>query len=177
MGLYYFQYQALQIVGFGDGEKNGVVLALGAALQHAEGAAGIERGFRHHFEQHGFAHVVRARAGDQHAAGREQTQGAQVDLLVTGGRRLEVAPRFREGRRIEHHDRELAAGGSVAGQQLERVRVAELDVGDGVGRGIDARGGQRRFGTVDGLDRLAPGGEVEREATGGGEAVERAAAR
>ena len=42
--------QALQVVRFGDREQNGVVLRLGAALENAHGAGGVERGLPRPYE-------------------------------------------------------------------------------------------------------------------------------
>ncbi len=124
----------------------------------------------------GLAHVVGAGAGDQDAAGREQAQGAQVDLLVAGDGGVEIAAALGEGRRIEHDQRKLPAGGRVAGEQVEDVGLVEVDVGDPVGLGVGAGGGERGAGAVDRFHGFALGGQVQGEAAGGGEAIERLAA-
>ena len=65
--------------------------------------------------------------------GLQQAQGAQVDLLVAGVAASRLRRDLGEGRRVEHHQRKLAARGGVAGQQIEDVGFLEIDVGDAVG--------------------------------------------
>ncbi len=48
-----FEDQTLQVVGFGDGEEDRVVLGLGAAFEDSEGAVGVEGGGGYGFEQDG----------------------------------------------------------------------------------------------------------------------------
>ena len=55
--LHHFQNQALQVKRLGNGEQDGVVLALGATLQDAKGAVGVQAGLRHQFQQRALAQV------------------------------------------------------------------------------------------------------------------------
>ena len=60
----------------------GLVPALRAALQDAQGPFGVQRGFGHHFQQYGFRQVVRTGAGGQNAPGAEQAERPQVNLWL-----------------------------------------------------------------------------------------------
>jgi len=91
-----------------------MVLALGAALQHSQGAAGIERGLGHQFQESRFAHVMRAGTGDQNSSRTQQTEGSEVDFFIARGGRFDVLAGFGEGRRVEDYEVEMAAFGGIA---------------------------------------------------------------
>jgi hypothetical protein len=152
-----------------------VVGGLGAALEDAEGFAGVEGGFGDDGEQHGFAHVVGAGAGDEDAAGGEQFEGAEVDFLVAAGGGVEAGAGFGEGGRVEDDGRERLVAVLFGGEEVEDVGFAEVDVGEAVEGGVGAGAGDGGGGGVDGGDRVAAGGEVEGESAGGSEAIEGAA--
>ena len=69
--------------------------------------------------------------------------------------------------------REEPAG--VACQQLEDIGFGPVNVADRVGFSIGPRRFQGRSGAIHGFHRLAPGGQMQREAAGGSEAIERVA--
>src|ERR1035441_7830082 len=110
--LHYLQNQALQVERFGDGEQDGVILALRAALQDAEGAVGVQAGLRNQLEERALAQMMRAGAGHQDAA---LWQRAQVDLLVSGGGGFQIAPALGEGWRIQHDGSEVASRAGIVG--------------------------------------------------------------
>src|SRR5579875_1828629 len=65
--------------------------------------------------------MLRAGARDQHTAGSQEMQRAQVDLLVAAQRTLQRAPTLGEGRRIENDQIELPALIGPLPQQVETV--------------------------------------------------------
>lgn len=162
---------------FGDGEQDGVVERLGAAVEDAEGAAGVEGGGGDGLQEHAFADVVGAGAGDEHAAAVEQAEGAEIDVLIAGERFLHGAAGFREGGRVEDDGVEAAVGLGVLCEELEDVGFAPLDVVDFVGGGVFPGAVEGGRGGIESFDAIGAAGEVEGEAAGGTETVEDLAAR
>src|ERR1019366_7800881 len=120
--------------------------------------------------------AVGVEASQRVAAAGVAGGGAVVDLLVPGGGRFQIAPALREGRRVQHDHAEVAARAGIVGKQLEDVGFLEIDVGDAVGASVGSRGDQRWARTIGGFHALALAGDVQGEAAGGGEAIERLAA-
>ena len=132
-----------------------MVLRLGPAFQHAQSAPGIERRLRHDFQQHRFADVVRAGACHEDSARREQSQCAQVDVLVTAHGAVDLFARLGERRRVENDRVEIAARRRITRQDFEDVGLAKRHVRDVVCGGVPFRGGQSGGARIDGLDLLA----------------------
>ena len=65
--------------------------------------------------------AARAGTGDEEAAGREQADGAVVDLAVGAQRALEALLAFGESGRVEDDGVELAALAVERAQRLDRV--------------------------------------------------------
>ncbi len=153
-----------------------MILALGTALEDAQGAVRIEGGFGDQLQHGCLAEVVGAGAGNEDASRLEKAEGAEVDFLIGADGRFEAAFILREGRGVKHDYGELAAGAGVAGEEIEDIGLLPLDIGDAIGGAVGARGEERGGGGIDGFHALAFGGEVEGEAAGGGKTIERFAA-
>src|SRR5262245_40688720 len=98
-----------------------MVARLRALFHDLHGATGVARGVGERLQKQFLADVVRTRAGDQDAARIQQSQRAQVDLLVAAQRRLYSAAVFGEGRRVEDDRVETLARVVVIAQQVEDV--------------------------------------------------------
>ena len=77
--------------------------------------------------------MVGAGARHQNPAWRQQPQGAQVDLFISGDGGVHMPAALGEGRRVE--DDQLV-GTAGRGEELEHVGFAEGDVPDPVGGGV-----------------------------------------
>src|SRR5215831_9482696 len=78
------------------------------------------------------------------AAGLEQPESAEVDLLVAARGRVEGVLAPREGRRVEHDEAEAIAGALEAAQSVEGVVQAALGTrGQAVERQCASRGVER----------------------------------
>src|SRR3989440_645051 len=126
------EQRALQISGLRDVEELRVIPAGAALREQLEPPAGVARGVHQHGPEHRPADVVRARAGEQHAAGREQAHGAEIDLLVTRERARHALLRLGERGRVEHDRVEALVPPVELAQQIERVRLPPGDVGQPV---------------------------------------------
>ena len=73
---------ALQILGFGHGEENGMVFGLGTEFQEAERALGFAGGFAEHLEEKIAIHMVRAGGRGQDAAALKRFHGESIKLFV-----------------------------------------------------------------------------------------------
>src|SRR5579864_9363737 len=87
----YGQYDAFKVARFGDIQEDWVVLGLAADFKNAGGAVGVHSGRAQHLEEVRLADVVGAGAGDQHAAGPEHFEGAEVQFLVAAESGVEIA--------------------------------------------------------------------------------------
>ena len=67
---------ALQVERFGDADEDGMIARLNAPLDDLQAAARVRGGFGDDLLKRRFAHVVRARAGDERTIGVEQFEGA-----------------------------------------------------------------------------------------------------
>src|SRR5450755_5069306 len=90
-----------------------MVFSLSADLDQAEGTVSVECGRGEHLEEIGLTDVVRARAGDEDAAGAEHFQGAEIELLVAAKCRIEIALALSEGRRVENDGIVVVIGGGI----------------------------------------------------------------
>ena len=110
--------EALEVAGLGQGEDLGVVRRGGAGFEELDAAAGIGCGCGDDLGEVGERDVVRAGAGDERAAGCEQADRAQVELLVAAEGAFGGAFGFGEGGRVEDD--------GVEGTGFERKDVAEV---------------------------------------------------
>ncbi len=149
-----------------------MVGGLRAALQHTQRFSRVQSGLGDDFKQHRLADVMGAGAGDQNAARFEKLEGAQIDLLITLCRVVEHFAGFREGGRVQDDHLVLAVD---AGEKIENIGLAELDVRDVVRAGVGLGCRQGVGGRIHGLHGLGLPGGVEREPSSGGEAIEDAA--
>lgn len=134
-----------------------------AGFEQLDAAARISGGGVENFGKFEQRNVVRTGAGDQRAAGSEQTQRTEVQLLVAAQSAFSGPLAFGEGGRIEHDRRKLrgqtgkalrpfARCGDGAGGLVERSQKTEgvgfkpvcFSTETGVGRAIavcDLEGG------------------------------------
>ena len=105
-----------------------------ANLDLAQLHAGVVRRLGHDLLEHVFAHEVRARAGGQIPAARQELHGAGVDLLVAAGRLADLRAALGECRRVEHDEVEGAArlahalARLKARQEVEHICAGEARV-------------------------------------------------
>ena len=95
---------------FGNSGQDGVVGGLGAPFEETERAAGIPGGGEDGVEQHGFAHMMGARTGDQDPASVQELQSAEIDFFVAPRGAIKRGSGFSEGGGIEHDCLEAAGG-------------------------------------------------------------------
>ena len=124
-----------------------------------------------HFHEPLLRHEVRAGAGRQIPAGRQQFHRPVVDLLVPPGGAVHRFPGFSEGRRIQND--KIVRPWLDGRKQVEDVhRLKAHPVGKAVSPGILLRHGYGFFGDVHGVDVLRPAhGGIQAEGAGVGEAV------
>ena len=91
-----------------------------------------------HFQEGRPAHVVGARAGEQHPTRGQGAHRAEVDLLITGECPGDALLRFGEGGWVEHHRVERFFPALELAQQVERVGLTPRDVREAVQRGVVA---------------------------------------
>src|SRR6266850_4436963 len=144
--------EAGEVAGLRNGEQDGVIAALAEALEDPDGDAGVARGVPAHLLEKRRGDVVRAREGREHAAGLEQAEPADVDLLVATRRRGQRVLAPSEGRGIEDDGPEALARRLEAPQEIEGIALSdlgpgaqpiELEVapreGERVGRGVEEK--------------------------------------
>src|SRR5689334_23401373 len=94
--------ETLQVIRLGHPEQDRMVAALHPFLDDGDVRLSVDARLVHDLGERRLVDVVRAAAGDERAAGIQQLQGAEVDLLVArrgvGNRGLV----FRDRRRFEH---------------------------------------------------------------------------
>ena len=113
-----------------------MILRLCPPLQHPQRFARIQRSFRHDFEQHGLAHMVRAGAGDQNSRLAEQPQRAKIDVLIAARAPSSCLRDFAKAGGSSTTISKSAARGSVARQQIEGIGFAEIDIGNPIRLGV-----------------------------------------
>ena len=117
------EHEALQVVRLRNAEQDRVVTGLPALLDDRHRRAGVHRrGLEHRLEAV-LVHVVRAGAGDEAAAGPQQLQRAEVDLVVAAHRLLDRVAALRERRRVEH-DRVVALAGPLEPRSTSKTSRA-----------------------------------------------------
>src|SRR6266849_2654757 len=124
-----FEEEAGEVAGLWNGEQDGVIAALAEALEDPDGDAGVACGGPAHLLEERRRDMVRAREGREHAAGLEQAEPPDVDLLVATrrcGQRV-LAPR--EGRGIEDDGSEALACSLEAPQEIEGIALSDLGPG------------------------------------------------
>lgn len=94
--------EALEVAGFGEREDFRVVGRGGASFEKLHAATGVSRSGGHDAGEICERDVVRAGAGDECAAGREQMQRTKIELLVAAEGGGSGALGFGEGRRVEN---------------------------------------------------------------------------
>src|SRR5262245_15972957 len=173
------QQQSFQVLPFRKLQGDRMVGGGAEALDELCVGAGVERGARDDRLEELGRHAAGAREGGEQAAGDEQLESEQVDVLV-GARGV---ARLRRGRgelgRIEDHHLEARAPVAQRAQLLEHVAVDELDLArvQRIGRKVVARDLEGRRRALDGGDAPRAAGERrDREAAGIREAVEHLAA-
>src|SRR5687768_12500453 len=90
---------------------------------------------------------------------REQTHSAEIDLLVAAERGRQRLARLGESRRIQDDRIVALAAGLAVAQEIERVRLHELDVGEPVEGGVGSRALERRRGGIERRHGVRAAGE------------------
>ncbi len=104
--------EAFEVAGFGEGEDLGVVGGGGAGFEELDAATGVGCGGGDDGGELLQRDVVRAGVGDERAAGGEQAERAEVELLVAAGGGGDGAFGLGEGGRVEDDGVEEIAGGA-----------------------------------------------------------------
>src|SRR5580658_5362394 len=102
-----------------------MILRLCAALQHAQGATGVEGSFSHDLQQHGFTYMMRTGAGYKNTSGAEQAECAKVDVFISADGAIDLLAGPGESRWIEDHHIEASARRGITGENFERVGLAK----------------------------------------------------
>jgi hypothetical protein len=74
--------KALEVVGLGQGEDDGMVRSCGAGFEQGDAAAGVGSGIGDDSGEGLEGDVVGAGAGEEDSAGDKHLEGAEVELLV-----------------------------------------------------------------------------------------------
>ena len=171
--------EEFEVIGFGDVPEDGVIGALLAGFDLAEPHAGISGGVVEHLLEIGFGHEVRAGAGGEIAAARQELHGFEVDLFVALDRVFERVASLGKGGGIED-DKIVVAFARLrhVGEQIKHVGADEIHASvKPVADGVLARHGDRVGGDVHrGHVRGTPCGGVETKGARVGKAIEHAAA-
>src|SRR5262249_28995141 len=117
------QHETLQVVGLGHAQDHRAVADLPALLHDRDRPAGVARGRGQDLLEIGLVDVVGAGAGDEAAAGFEDLERAEVDLLVAPAGFLDGVLALRERGRVEDDRGEALAPVVEVAQQVEDVRV------------------------------------------------------
>ena len=153
-----------------------MVFRLCTPLNYPYLPARIVRCFGDDLQEQVFSDMVRAGAGDQVAAGVKELQAAQIDFLVAAAGGGDAGAILCESRRVQNNHVEVAASFVVLLQDVERIGLAEREVGDVVQLLIAAGHFDGCGREIHRLDLLAVRREGEREAAIVREAVEHRAA-
>jgi len=160
--------EALEVLGLGEVEQDGVVVRGTAAFEQGDAAVGVNGGRGDDGFEFGEADVVGAGAGDEQSAGAEHFEGAEVELFIAAECALDGALAFGEGGRIDDDDVPVVFGFGPVAEELEGIGLDPVNrageqgaVGFQVALG-DLKGGARG---VDAGDLGADLGEVEGESS------------
>ena len=118
---------------------------------------GIHGGLVDRLAKHRFVHVVGATAGDEEAARIQQSEGPEVDLLVSGQRLGHRRLVLREGGGVEHDGVVAGAVPFEVAQLVEHVGLSRGEVGDAVGGGVAGDPGDRVGRDVERFDAVQRG--------------------
>ncbi len=126
-------------------------------------AARVARRVGEHGLEDVAAHVIGARAREQHAARREDPHRSEIDLLVARDGAEQCRLGLGEGGRVEHDGIKSVFALFQLPQQIEGVRLPPSDVPDAVEPSV-LRSARQRLGTLIHRDHFGGGpGEVQRE--------------
>src|SRR5579872_330400 len=126
--LCYVGNNALQVGGFWHCQQDGMVLGLGKVLHNSNNPVTVLSGRADHFQELRWAHMVRARTGNQDPPGPEHFECAKIEFFVAPQGSLEVAAALGEGWWIKDDGVVLPAGGCVVPEQVEGVRFNPFDL-------------------------------------------------
>ena len=116
-----------------------MVARLSALLDNLQTTPSIHRRIGDDAEEHFFAEVIRARAGNQHATGIKKLQRPQIDFLVAARARFDRRAAFRKRRRIENDGIESLARGLHFPQRVKNIPGLEFNVSRVVQLGVALR--------------------------------------
>src|SRR5688572_18280060 len=171
--------QSFEVLALRKREGDGVIRGGGESVDDLCLGAGVERGAGDdRLEQPG-GHAARARERGEEAAGREELQRPEVDVLVGARGLLHLRSGGREFRRIEDDEVEARRAVAQLAQLGEDVGLAKFDARsiERVRGEVLASDVERGRGALDGGDALrAPGERGDRETAGVAEDVQYLAA-
>ena len=119
--------------------------------------AGVARGLGHDHAEGGRVDGAGAGEGGEEAAGGDELEAQDVDVLVAAEGLLGELLGVGELRRVEHHEVEVAGTVAEAAELLEDVALDELGLGQAVEGGVAAGLLQRGAGEINVRDGRGTG--------------------
>ena len=105
-----------------------MIACLGSFLDNLHLALSIVRRFGDDAKKHLFRHVVGTGAGNEHAAGIQYSESAQVDLFVTACRRLEAGAILSKSRGIQYDAIKALSASFQFMQGVEDICFVKLEL-------------------------------------------------